>query len=157
MKGEILERAKHVIPDTDESAFEISWQFLHEEIEIEFILEALNLIGLYIILRIVEHMLLIAEYIFVEVENSPIEMIDEIFGQGMKVTDEFFEKEKSQLWQISRVYHVLETEINVLKSLIVDSKNSILLYRSFIQEPDCTSAYPLVPHITEALTSSYCC
>jgi hypothetical protein len=47
--------------------------------------------------------------------------------------------------------------LNVLKSLIMDSKNDVLLYDNFIIEPDRTSVHLSVPHMTEALTSSYCC
>ena len=158
MKGEIFERAKHIVLNIFEYTIKITWEvIIIDELAIEIAWEALNLFGLYIILRIVEQILLIAEYMPLDVKTSLIELVEEGVGQGIKLIGNFFEKEESQLWQIFRIYHILEAEINVLKSLILDSKNHVLLYDNRIVERDRTSVHLPVPHITEVLTSSYCC
>ena len=158
MKGEIFERAKHIVLNIVEYTIKIAWEvILIDELAIEIAWEALNLFGLYITLRIVKQILLIAEYMPLEVKTGLIELVEERVGQGMKRIGDLFEKGESQLWQIFRIYHILEAEINVLKSLIMDSKNDVSLYDNFIIKPDRTSVHLPVPHMTEALKSSYCC
>ena len=157
MKGEIFERAKHIVLNIVEYTIKIAWEIiLIDELAIEIAWEALNLFGLYITLRIVKQVLLIAEYMPLEVKTSLIELVEERVGQEMKRVGNLFEKGESQLWQKFGIYNILEAEINVLKSLM-DTKNNVLLYDNFTIEPDHTSVHLPVPHMTEAQTSSYCC
>lgn len=157
MKGEIFERAKHIVLDIYEHTVKTAWEILNDGLAIEIAWEALNLLELYIILRIVEYILQIVEYLLLEVRTGPIDLIEQRSGQGMRKLGVLLERGKSQLWQILRIYHILETEINVLKSLIVDSKNHVSTYGNFIMKPDRTSKCPSVSHVIEALSHSYCC
>jgi hypothetical protein len=158
MKGEIFERAKHIILNIVEYTIKIAWEvIIIDELAIETAWEAINLFELYIILRMVEQMLLIAEYMPLEVKTSLIELVEERVGQKMKRIGNLFEEGESQLWLTFGLYNILEAESNVLKSLIMDSKNAVLLSDNFIIEPDHTSVHLPVPHTTEAQTSSYCC
>ena len=68
MKGEIFKRTKHIVLNIDEHAVEIASEVLDDELAIEIAWEAINLVELYIILRIVEQMLLIAEYMLLELK-----------------------------------------------------------------------------------------
>jgi hypothetical protein len=92
-----------------------------------------------------------------EVKTSLIELVEERVGQEMKRIGNLFEMGESQLWQILRIYHILQAEINVLKSLIIYSENGVSFYDNLVNEPDRTSVHLRAPHVTEALTSSYCC
>jgi hypothetical protein len=92
-----------------------------------------------------------------KVKTSLLELVEERVGQRMMLIGHFFEKGESQLWQLFKIYHILEAEINVLKSLIMDSRNDVMLYDNFIIEPDRTAVHLPVPHMTEVLKSSYCC
>ena len=158
MKGEIFERAKHIVLNIVENTIKIAWEVIMiDELAIEIAWEAFHLFGLYITLRIVKQILLIAEYMPLEVKTSLIELVEERIGQEMKRIGNLFEMGESQLWQILRIYYTLHAEINVLKSLIMDSKNNVLLYDNFVIEPDSTSVHLSVPHMAEALKSSYCC
>ena len=157
MKGAIFERTKYIVLNIDEHAVGIASEVLDDERTIEIAWEALNLFELYIIMRIVEQMLLVAEYMLLEVRTSPIHLIEPNYGQGMELIGDFFEKGESQLRQIFRAYSILETEINVLKSLMTGSMNEISLYNNLFMEPGRTSAYPSVSHLIEALPYSYCC
>jgi len=158
MKGEILKRAKHIVLNIVKYTIKIAWEIIIiDELALEIIWEALNLFGLYITLRIVKHMLPIAEYLPLEVKTSSIKLIEERIGQEMKLIGNLFDIGGFSLWQIRRLHNTLQVEINVLKSLIMDYENDVLLYDNFINEPDCTSVHLKAPHVTEALTSSYCC
>lgn len=157
MKGEIFERAKHVVLDINEHIVKTAWEILNDGLAIEIAWEALNLLELYIILRIVEYILQIVEYLLLEVRIGPIDLIEQRSGQSMKVIGDLFEEGKSRLWQIFNMYHITGTGINVYRSLTIDYKKDTELHGNFIMEPECTSVCTLVPHITEALTSSYCC
>lgn len=158
MKGEIFERAKHIVLNIIEYTIKIAWEvIIIDELAVEIAWEALHLFGLYITLRIVKQILLVAEYMPLGVKTSLIELVEERIGQEMKRIGNLFEIGEFQLWQILELYRILQAEINVLKSLIMDSKNNVLLYDNFIIEPDHTSVHPQAPHVTEALTSSYCC
>lgn len=157
MKGEIFENAKHIVLNIDKQVVEIASEVLDDERTIEIAWEALNLLELYLILRIVEQMLLIAEYMLLEVRTSPIHQIEPRYGQGMKLIDDLFEKGESQLWQIFRAYSILETEINVLKSLMTGSINEISPYNNLMMEPGRTSAYPSVSHLIKSLPTCRCC
>ncbi len=157
MKGEIFERTKHIVLNFDEHAVGIASEVLDDDLVVEIAWEAINLVELYIILRIVEQMLLIAEYMLLEVRISPIHLIEPRYGRGMELIGDFFEKGESQLWQIFREYSILETEINVLKSLLTGSMNEISSYNNLFMEPGRKSAYPSVSHLIEALPYSCCC
>ena len=158
MKGEIFERAKHIVLNIVENTIKIAWEVIMiDEHAIEIAWEALHLFGLYITLRIVKQILLIAEYMPLEVKTGLIELVEERVGQEMRWISNLFEKGEFQLWQIFRVSRILEAEINVLKSLIMDYKNDVSLYDNFIIEPDRASVHLSVPHMTEALKSSYSC
>jgi hypothetical protein len=158
MKGEIFERAKYIVPKIVENIIKIAWKvILIDEIAIEIVWGAFNLFGLYITLRLVKQILLIAEHMPLEVKTSLLELVEERVGQRIMLTGHLFEKGESQLWQIFKIYHILEAEINVLKSLIMDSRNDVMLYDNFIIEPDRTSVHLPVPRMTEVLKSSYCC
>jgi len=158
MKGEIFERAKHIVLNIVEYIIKIAWEvIIIDELAIEIAWEALNLFGLYITLRIVKQVLLIAEYMPLEVKTSLIELVEERVGQKMKRIGNLFEEGESQLWLIFGLYNILEAESNVLKSLIMDAKIDVLLSDNYIIEPDYTSVHLPVPHMTEAQTSSYCC
>jgi hypothetical protein len=157
MKGEIFERTKHIVLNIDEHAVGIASEILDDELVIEIAWEAINLVELYIILRIVEQMLPIAEYILLEVRTNPIHLIEPRYGQVMELIGDFFEKGESQLRQIFREYSILETEINVLKSLMTRSMNEISSYTNLFMEPGRISAYPSVSHLIGALPYSYCC
>jgi|ERR1035437_609132 hypothetical protein len=102
-------------------------------------------------------MLIIVEYLLLDVRISSIHLIEPSYGQGMGLIGDFFEKGESQLRQIFRTCSVLEAEINVLKSLMTGSMNEILQYNNLFMEPDKASAYPSVSHLIEALPYSYCC
>jgi hypothetical protein len=157
MKGAIFERTKHIVLNIDEHAIGIASEVLDDEFVIEIAWEALNLVELYIILRIVERMLLIAEYMLLEVRTSPIHLVELRYGRDMELIGDFFEKGESQLRQIFRAYSILETEINVLKSLMTGSMHEISSYNNLFMEPGRTSAYPSVSHLIESLPYSYCC
>jgi hypothetical protein len=158
MKGEIFKRAKHIVSKIVENTIKIAWKvILIDELAIEIIWEAFNLFGLYITLRIVKQILLIAEHMPLEVKTSLLELVEERVSQRMMLIGHLFEKGESQLWHIFKIYHILEAEINVLKSIIMDSRNDVMLYDNFIIEPDRTSVHLPVPCMTEVLKSSYCC
>jgi methanogenic corrinoid protein MtbC1 len=157
MKGEIFERTKHIVLNIDAHAVEIASEVLDDERTIEIAWEALNLFELYLILRIVEQMLLIAEYMLLEVRTSPIHLIEPRYGQGMELIGDLFEKGESQLWQIFRAHSILETEINELKSLMTGSMNKILPYHKLMMEPGRIPAYPSVSHLIKFLPSYCCC
>jgi methanogenic corrinoid protein MtbC1 len=157
MKGEIFERTKHIVLNIDEHAVGIASEVLDDEFVIEIAWEAINLVELYIIMRIVEQMLLIAEYMLLEVRTSPIHLIEPRYGQGMELIGGFFEKGEFQLRQIFREYSIFETEINVLKSVMTGSMNEISSYNNLFMEPGRISAYPSVSHLVEALPYACCC
>jgi hypothetical protein len=158
MNGEIFEKAKHIVLNIVEHTVKIAWEVITiDELAFEIAWEALNLFGLYITMRIVKQILPVSVYMPLEVKTGLIELVEERVGQEMKRIENLFEKGEFRLWQIYRLYHILQTEINVLKSLIMDSKNNVLLYDNFIIESDRTSVHLPAPHVTEALKSSYCC
>jgi hypothetical protein len=157
MKGEIFERAKHVVLNINEHTVKTAWEILNDGLAIEIAWEALNLLELYIILRIMEYMLQVVEYLLLDIRTSSIDLIEQISVPGMKKLDWLLENGKSQTWLIFRIYHMLEAEINVLKSRIADSKNHMSLNADFIMKPDRTSTYPSVSHVIGSLSHSYCC
>lgn len=156
MKGEIVDRAKDFAPDLDEHV-ETVWKALDDGLTVEIVWEALHLIELYFALRIIWHMLLTAEYMLIESRTNSLDLIEQESVQGTKVTDGFFEEGKSRLWETFKMRHISGTGINVRGKIIMDSKKNTGLYGDLILRPDRTSTHALVPYVTEALTSSYCC
>ena len=157
MNGEVVDGTKHVALDLDEHAVETAWKALDDGFTVEIVWEALNLIELYITLRIMEHMLLTVEYVLLEVRINPLHLIEQEFVQVMEVIGGFFEEGKSRLWQIFNMYRISGTGINVRGYITTDSKKDTGFYGDFIVGPGRTSIHPPVPYVTEALTSSYCC
>lgn len=101
-------------------------------------------------------MLLTAEYMLIESRTNSLDPIEQESVRGTEVTEGFFEEGKSRLWETFKILHISGTGINVRGKLIMDSKNTGL-YWDLILRPDRTSTHALVPYVTEALTSSYCC
>lgn len=157
MNGEIVDGTKHAALDRNEHAVETAWKALDDGLTVEIVWEALNLIELYITLRMMEHVLLTVEYILLEVRTNPLDLIEQEFGHGMEVIGGFFEEGKSRLWQIFNMYHISGKGINVRGHITTDSKKDTGFYGDFIVGPGRISNHPLVPYVTEALTSSYCC
>jgi hypothetical protein len=155
MKGEIVNGTKSSAFDLDEHVVEKAWGSLDDGLTVEIVWEALDLIGLYILLRIMQHVLLAVEYISLEVGTSPLNLIEQKFVQN---ENNLLEEGKSRLWQIFNVYHISKgTVIKVYRQLSTESKKDIGLYGNFVIESDSTLNRPLVPHLTETFTSSYCC
>ena len=157
MKGEIFERTKRFFLSIDEHAVEIASELLDDERTIEITWEALNLLELYIILRIVEQILLITEYMLLEDITSPSYQIGLRYGQGIELIGDLVEKGESKLWQILRLYSILKTEINVLKSIMTGSMNESSAFNNLMMEPDKTSAYPSISHLIKSLPTCCCC
>ena len=158
MKGEILEGAKHIVLDIVADTIKMSWEIIIiDELAIEIAWEALNLVGLYITLRIVKQMLPIAKYLPLEVKTSLNKLIEERVGQEIQRIVYLFDIGGYKLWQRRRLIQTLQAEINALKALIVDSESYVSLSENLINEPDCTSVHLPVPHVTEVQKSSYCC
>ena len=157
MKGEIFERTKRIVLSIDEHAVEIASEVLDDERTIEIAWEALNLLELYIILRIVEQILLITEYMLLEDITSPSHQIGLRYGQGIELIGDLVEKGESKLWQILRLYSILKTEINVLKSIMTGSMNESSAFNNLMMEPDKTSAYPSISHLIKSLPTCCCC
>jgi len=158
MKGEIVNGIKNSVFDLDEHVVEKAFEALDDGFTVEIIWEALELIELYIILRIMGYLLLEAEYILLNVRTTPLHLIEQKFVQAVKVIGGLLEKGKFRLWQIFKMYHISKgTVIKVRRQLTMESKKDTELYGNFIMESDRTSTHPLVPHVTETLTSSYCC
>jgi hypothetical protein len=156
MEGEIVDRAKDFALDLDEQV-ETIWKVFDNGFTVEIVWEALNLIELYFTLRIIEYILITTEYMFIEARTTPLDLIEQEFVQGKKVTGGFFEDGKSRLWQMFKIDRISGTGINVRGKLTMNSTKGAGLYGNFLMGPDRTSNHPLVPYATEALTSSYCC
>ncbi len=156
MKGEIVDRVKDFVLDLDEHV-ETAWKALDDGFTAEIVWEALHLIELYLALRIFGHMLLIAEHMLIKVRTNPLDLIQQESVQGTKVTGDFFGEGKPRLSETFKVRRISGKGINVRGKLIMDSKKNTGLYGDLILRPDSTSTHALVPYVTEALTSSYCC
>ena len=158
MKGDFVNGIKNSVFDLDEHVVEKARKALDDGFTVEIIWEALELIELYIILRIMGHLLLEAEYTLLNVRTNPLHLIEQKFVQAVKVIGGLLEKGKFQLWQIFNMYHISKgTVIKVRRQLTIESKKDTGLYGNFIKESDRTSTRPLAPHVTETLTLSYCC
>lgn len=156
MKGEIIDRVKDFALDLDEHV-ETVWKILDDGFSVEIVWEALHLIELYFTLRIIWHMLPTAKYMLIEARTNSLDLIEQESVQGTKVTGGFFEEGKSRLWETFKMRRISGTGINVRGKLIMDSEKNKGLYGGLILKPDRTSTHDMVPYVTEALTSSYCC
>lgn len=156
MKGEIVDGAKDFALDLDEHV-ETAWKALDDGFTVEIVWETLHHIELYYVLRIIGHMLLIAEYMLIEARTNPLDPIEQGTVQLKKVTGGFIEEGKSRTWQMFKMYRISGTGINVRGKLTMDSTKDTGLYENFILVPDRTSIHSRIPYVTEALTSSYCC
>ncbi len=156
MKGEIVDRAKDFAIDLDEHV-ETAWKALDDGFTVEIAWEALHHIELYYVLRLVEHMLLIAEYMLIEARTNPLDPIEQKSVHLKRVTGGFIEEGKLRTWQVFKMYYISGTGINVHRKITMDSTKNAGLYGNLILRPDSTSIHPRIPYITEALTSSYCC
>ncbi len=154
MKGEIVDGTKSFALDLNENTVEELLRELDDELAVEIVWEALDLIGYYILLRTMWHVLLAVEYSSLKVRTSPLNMIEQKLVQS---ESDLLEEGKSQLWQIFNKYHISGTGIKVNRQLRIESKKDTGLYGNFVIESDSTLTRPLVPLITETLTSSYCC
>jgi hypothetical protein len=130
------------------------WRELDDELAVEIIWEALDLTGLYILLRTMYHVLLVLEYAALKVRISPFNPIEQKLVQN---GNDILEERKSLIWQIFNKYHISGTGINVHRQLRKEYIKDTGLYGNFLIESDSTLNHPLVPDITETLTSSYCC
>lgn len=156
MKVEITDRSKDYTFDLDEHV-EAFWEALDDGLIVEIIWEALNLIEMYFTLRIIGHIILAVEYMLTEAGTQPMEPTEREFVQLKKVTGGFFEKGKSQLWKIFNIYRISRTGINMCGQITIDSKKDTGSYGDFIMGSGRTSTHLLVPNLTEASKSSYCC
>jgi hypothetical protein len=156
MKGEIVDGSKDYILDLDEHV-EAVWEALDDGLTVEIIWEALNLIELYFTLRITGHVLLAVEYMLAKARTRPLEPIEREFVQLKKVTGGFFEKGKSRLWKVFDMDRISGTEVNMCGQLTMDSKRDTESYGDFILGSGRISTHPLIPYLTEASKSSYCC
>lgn len=156
MKGDIVDGSKDYILDLDEHV-EAVWEALDDGLTVEIIWEALNLIELYFTLRIIGHMLLAVEYMLAKARTHPLEPIEREFVQLKKVTGGFFENGKSRLWKVFDMDRISGTGVNMCGQLTMDSKRDTGSYGDFIMVSGRTSTLPLIPYLTEASKSSYCC
>jgi hypothetical protein len=98
-------------------------------------------------------MLLAIEYLSLEVRTSPLNLIEQKLVQN---ESDLLEEGKSRLWQIFNKYHISGTGIKVHRQLRTNKKDTGL-YGNFVIESDSTLTHPMAPHLTETLTSPYCC
>lgn len=92
-----------------------------------------------------------------EVGINPVDLIEQSFVEGMKELGDSFEAGQAELSQIFEAYQIVEAGIDVIRSTIVDSKSDVSWFGNLSVESDAESAYPFVSHVTDALTSFYCC
>jgi hypothetical protein len=139
------------------TSVETAWKVLDDGFTVEIVWEALHHIELYYVLIIVEHMLLIAEYMLIEARTNPLDPIEQKSVHLKRVTGSFIEEGKLRTWQVFKMYYISGTGINVHRKITMDSTKNAGLYGNLILRPDSTSIHPRIPYVTEALTSSYCC
>jgi hypothetical protein len=156
MKGKIVDRAKGFALGLDEHV-ETAWKVLDDGFTVEIVWEALHHIELYYVLRIIEHVLLLAEYMFIETRADPLYQIKQESVQLKNITGGLIEEGKRWTWQAFKLYYISGAGINVCEKLTMDSTKNAGLYGNSILRPDHTSIHPRIPYVTEYLTSSYCC
>ena len=154
MKGEIVDGTKISALDLNENIVGGIWRDLDDELAVEIVWEALDLTGLYILLRTMYHVLFVLEYASLKVRTNPLNPIEQKFIQN---ENDLLEERKALLWQIFNKYHISGTGIKVQRQLRTESKKDKGLYGNFVIESDSTLTHPMVPYITETLASSYCC
>jgi hypothetical protein len=152
MKGEIVDGTNSSALDL-ESITEKIWKDFDNEFAIEILWEALDLIGLYIILRTMYHILLAVEYISLEVRTSPVYLIEQKLVQNER---SLVEEGKSRLWQLNK-YHISGTCIKVRSHLTMKSKIADRSYRHFFIESVSKSTHCMIPNITKTINYLYCC
>lgn len=162
MKGETSDGIKYFSAlDLKSDTIEQAWDALDDGLTIELIWEAFHLIEMYIALRITAHLLLLAKFSLLRVKTSPFSLIkqgltQEGFIQDIKTINGLFEAGKYWPRQIFDMYYILDI-INKRGQKIMSLDKDTELYGDFYTSSDCVSIRPLVPYITETLTSSYCC
>lgn len=154
MKGEIVDGTGSSALDLNENIVEGVWRELEDELTVEIFWEALDLTGFHILLHTVYHILLAVEYVSLEVRASPLNLIEQKIAQN---ENDLLEEGKSRLWQIFNKYHISGKGIKVRRQLRTENKKDTGLYGNFVTESNSTLTHPMFPHITETLTSSYCC
>lgn len=162
MKGEIFDGKKYFSARyLDSDVIKQAWEILDNGLTIELIWEALHLIEVYFVLRIMSHILLLAKFSLFGVKTNSFDLnkqglTQEGFIQDMKTVNGFFEAGKFRPRQIFDIYYISDT-INKRGQKIMNFEKDAGLYGDFFMGPDCVSIRPLVPYVTETLTSSYCC
>jgi hypothetical protein len=154
MKGEVIDRTKSSALDLNEKIVKGILRELDDELTVEIVWEALDLTGLYIILRIMYYVLLALEYVSPKVRINPLYLIEQKFIQN---GNDLLEEGKARLWQIINKYHVSGKVIKMRRQLNTESKKETGLYGNFVTKSHSISIHPMVPYITETITSSYCC
>jgi hypothetical protein len=162
MKWDIVDRTKSSAIDLCDNSSKVIWRELDDELwrelddelAVEIVWEAFDLIGLYILLRTMYHVLLVLEYASLKVRTSHLNLIEQKLIQN---ENDLLEERKALIWQIFNKYQISGTGINVHRQLRTESKKDKGLYENFVIESDSTLIHPMVPYITETLTSSYCC
>jgi len=161
MKKEIFDGKKHFSArDLDNDVIKQAWEILDNGLTIELIWEALHLIEVYFALKIMSHIMLLAKFSLFGVKTNSFDpnkqrLTQEGFIQDMKIKG-FFEAGKSQPRQIFDIYYISDT-INKRGQKIMNLKKDAGLYGDFFMGLDYVPTRPLVPYVTETLTSSYCC
>jgi hypothetical protein len=153
MKGEIVDGTKSSSLNLNENIIEKVWEEFDDELAVEIFWEALDLTGFYILLRAMYHVFFALEYVSLEVRTSPLNLIEQKLVQN---ESDLLEEGKSRLWQIFNKYHISGTGIKVRRQLRTNKKDTGL-YGNFVIGSDSTLTHSMVPHLTETLTSSYCC
>jgi len=162
MKGEIFDGKKYFSAlDLNSDVIKQTWEILDNGLTIELIWEALHLIEVYFVLRIMSHIMLLAKFSLFGVKTNSFDpnkqkLTQEGFIQDMKIIKGFFEAGKFRPRQIFDMYYISDT-INKRGQKIMNLKKDIGLYGDFFMGLDYVPTRPPVPYVTETLTSSYCC
>ncbi len=154
MKGEVVDRIKNSAIDLNENITKDVLREFDDELTVEILWEALDLTGFHILLHTMYYLLLAVEYVSLEVRTSPLNLIEQKTVQN---GNNLLEEGKARLWQIFNKYHISGKVIKMRRQLNTESKKETGLYGNFVAKSHSTLTHPLVPHITETITSSYCC
>ncbi|WP_406661939.1 B12-binding domain-containing protein [Methanolobus sp. ZRKC3] len=63
---------------------------------------------------------------------NPVDLIECGFIEGIKAVGDLFEEGKSQLSQIFQASHIVESGIDVLKPVIIDSKQDVCWFGNLV-------------------------